>query len=427
MARKLVSLEEAAVMLGITPDALNEMRQRQEIYGYRDGPNWKFKPEDVEKILEDRNSKAEGHEPLELDSDSGDDMIMVSEMELGEVGPTPGGSTVIGRSGEMASAEDSDVKLAKKIEDELKASGGMGLADSSELLPVDLDDSTEIPLAVSSGSSNVIGKGDKESKGKGSSSKGSDLQLAADSSTKPSATSAPLSNASAGGSDIQLGVEPDDELVLGGSGSGSDITISPGDSGISLVDPADSGLSLEEPLELGSIEDSSFDTSASSAEIGVEGSSEFDSDAVMELKTDDEFLLTPSEESSDSMTEDSGSQVIALDADSEFEDASSPTMLSAQADAAMLEEETPSEDMPAMDAGMFPDASYATAAGTAMYAIGPASQFSVGSLIGLTIGVLLLSVTGLIMFDVVRNMWSWDSGNPISSPIINGILGIFGK
>ena len=41
----------------------------------------------------------------------------------------------------------------------------------------------------------------------------------------------------------------DDDLVLGGSGTGSDITIG-GDSGISLVDPADSGLSLEEPLNL---------------------------------------------------------------------------------------------------------------------------------------------------------------------------------
>ena len=35
----------------------------------------------------------------------------------------------------------------------------------------------------------------------------------------------------------------DDEFVLGGPGS--DITISPGDSGISLVDPSDSGLSLD--------------------------------------------------------------------------------------------------------------------------------------------------------------------------------------
>ena len=37
--------------------------------------------------------------------------------------------------------------------------------------------------------------------------------------------------------------------MLGGSGTGSDVTIG-GDSGISLVDPADSGLSLEEPIGL---------------------------------------------------------------------------------------------------------------------------------------------------------------------------------
>ena len=47
----------------------------------------------------------------------------------------------------------------------------------------------------------------------------------------------------------------DDDLVLGGSGAGSDISIG-GDSGISLVDPADSGLNLEAPLNLSKDEES---------------------------------------------------------------------------------------------------------------------------------------------------------------------------
>ena len=46
-----------------------------------------------------------------------------------------------------------------------------------------------------------------------------------------------------------------DNLVLGGSGTGSDISIG-GDSGIWLVDPKDSGLSLEAPLNLSSGEES---------------------------------------------------------------------------------------------------------------------------------------------------------------------------
>ena len=48
MARKFIDLDEAAKMLGIAPDTLNEMRERQKIYGYRDGASWKFKAEDVQ-------------------------------------------------------------------------------------------------------------------------------------------------------------------------------------------------------------------------------------------------------------------------------------------------------------------------------------------------------------------------------------------
>jgi excisionase family DNA binding protein len=44
MARKLVPLDEAAKQLSLSPDELNEMRQNGEIYGYRDGASWKFKP-----------------------------------------------------------------------------------------------------------------------------------------------------------------------------------------------------------------------------------------------------------------------------------------------------------------------------------------------------------------------------------------------
>src|SRR5262249_15734248 len=93
----------------------------------------------------------------------------------------------------------------------------------------------------------------------------------------------------------------DDELVLGGSGPGSDVTLRPGDSGISLLDPAsDSGLSLDAPIELG----------GAGQELALGQEADFDSDSVMELKADDDFLLTPLEEGGDEDSSDSGSQVI---------------------------------------------------------------------------------------------------------------------
>ena len=41
MARKFITLEEAAQMLGVSPETLTEMRDRQKVHGYRDGASWK--------------------------------------------------------------------------------------------------------------------------------------------------------------------------------------------------------------------------------------------------------------------------------------------------------------------------------------------------------------------------------------------------
>ena len=81
MARKFVDQEEAAKMLGVSPETLNEMRERQKIYGYRDGGNWKFKPEDVERLIAEREAVEEEGEFAEIDEDP--DSILLSEVELG--------------------------------------------------------------------------------------------------------------------------------------------------------------------------------------------------------------------------------------------------------------------------------------------------------------------------------------------------------
>ncbi len=63
----------------------------------------------------------------------------------------------------------------------------------------------------------------------------------------------------------EFDVMGDDELVLGGSGTGSDITLGAADSGISLANPADSGLSLEEPFDLTDTGSSQLNRSGSTA------------------------------------------------------------------------------------------------------------------------------------------------------------------
>src|SRR5438128_2378667 len=54
MAGKFVDLNEAGQMIGVSPDDLREMRGRGEIFGYRDGASWKFKVDEVERVIRKR-------------------------------------------------------------------------------------------------------------------------------------------------------------------------------------------------------------------------------------------------------------------------------------------------------------------------------------------------------------------------------------
>ena len=82
---------------------------RRELYGYRDGADWKFKTEDIDRVAAERG--AGGHE------DEGDN-VLASEIELGQSDPGLSG-TVIGADKNRSSAEsdiqlaESDVKLAE--------------------------------------------------------------------------------------------------------------------------------------------------------------------------------------------------------------------------------------------------------------------------------------------------------------------------
>src|SRR5262245_56044901 len=102
MAGKLISLEEAANLLGVTPAELSEMRQRGEAFGIRDGNAWKFRQEDVEKLAAERGAGSGlpidlgSGSSLELPVDLSDshEEVILSEPNLGE--SPSGGSTVIG-------------------------------------------------------------------------------------------------------------------------------------------------------------------------------------------------------------------------------------------------------------------------------------------------------------------------------------------
>ncbi len=217
------------------------------------------------------------------------------------------------------------------------------------------------------------------------------------------------------GSAIDLGGKglEDDDLVLGGSSPGSDVAIG-ADSGISLIDPADSGLSLEQPLGVGS-----GASLATADEVAAED----------QPKSDSDFLLTPLEDITDGDASESGSQVIALD--TEADESSMAGVGAGDSMASMLDEDLGGQ--PAFDLGMGGAGSPLSGAqpgglveGTAAMQPGAVSveaPYTSWQIAGLAACVVLLMLCGMMMYDLLRHMWSWGTPYTINSWLMDLFVG----
>src|SRR4051794_19886256 len=58
VAGKFVDLNEAAKMIGVNADTLVDLRSKGAIFGYRDGASWKFKVDEVERVIRERGVEA---------------------------------------------------------------------------------------------------------------------------------------------------------------------------------------------------------------------------------------------------------------------------------------------------------------------------------------------------------------------------------
>jgi len=430
---QFLSLDDAAERLGISKDELNQRRDAGDIRGFRDGASWKFKEEEVERFSIELASG--GDDILDLaggDFDLGNDSILLSEQELGPSGKGPS-STVIGKSGHIPS-EDSDVRIAADVGADSEINLGESMSDvklagsgTSDVLGgvsglgSQFEDLEELDLDLDAESSKVLSDTGADSLKLGA----DDLALAGDAGSALSLTGegSDLSGASdlgmgSGGSALDLAADEDDELVLG-EGSGSDITMSSSDSGIGLASPSDSGLSLdEEPLELGGSTVESLELGEDD-EVSLDLASS-DPDAATQLKADDDFMLTPLDDAGGDETEDSGSQVIALD--SESFDESADTMLGGAAlgsGAAAL-------------ADQLGDMSAASMTGGAASPLMPApmtvpeAPYSIWNVLSLALCFVFLALTGMMMFDLLQNMWSWDQSYALNSSIMDGLINMIG-
>jgi hypothetical protein len=444
MATRFVELNQAAEMLGITPEQLVEMRSNGEIHGYRDGPSWKFKAEEIERVAgelkpsggpEATTPQAEDA-PLAFDDvddltespeEGGEGAVLVSEEELGHSGETTS-STVIGDAAEgsdlsLAAQDSGDLRLEPtQQESEPLAEGGPGVDSDVTLVP-GVGEDTDVSLVPDPGSDKQIGPSDSEmeieSSGSGGTGRlegGSDMGLG----------SSDLDVAI----DSELALSDDDEVVLGGSGIGSDLTLGAADSGINLSSPSDSGLSLEadsginlqSPTDSGlSLEDEAGSSSISNLELPEE-EEVVDLEETQEaaVKGDEKFQLSPPEDMFGEES-DSGSQVIALEESGAFEEAGV-----IQPGEGLLEETSGLEaQLDSIGAGAGP----AAAAVGAPYAAAavPEAPYSVWNVLGLLLIVIMLSLSGILMTDIVQNMWAWEGARDVSTSVSEGISSMFGE
>jgi excisionase family DNA binding protein len=386
MAGKLITLEEAAQMLGVSASEVSEMRQRQEVYGYRDGGSWKFKQEDIEKIVADRAGSSGGS----TTSSSGIDFDL------------PASASGVGLPFDMDDAKSDPLGLS---------GSGSGLTSGSNLgSGLNLMGESDLGLSPASDihASAQKGPNSPPSTGSGLDLLGSDVQLAAMSGTGSNIFSgsgsgiggdagktmltAELADRPAGDSSVKLSMRESDSVLTDG---GSDVTLDVAGSGINLTSPKDSGILLDN-LDL-----------ASASGIGKRGGSD------TSLKTDEDFLLTPMEEQGDDST-DSGSQVIALEG-SDFADDATATLIAGEVPGL-------SSALDEGGLGSFGGPGGLSAGSVNYQPAGPDTVFGAGSVITLVVCTLFMGLAGVMMYDIVRNMWSWDTPYSFSSTLMDMIL-----
>jgi hypothetical protein len=407
MVQKYYNSAETAKILDVSTDDVKKMMDRRELRGFRDGADWKFKVEDIDHLAQERQAEQPATPEIEAGAEPGNEPggdVLLSEVALGQ-GALGSSGTVIAMDALGAEPEISDLSLV----------------DSNITL------AEEPPAPVPQKIEEVDAK----------IAQVEELNLTLDEDLSLEDSSGTLRSMPAGGSLPEVGSSAidlsgkgleDDDLVLGGSGVGSDVSIG-GDSGISLVDPADTGISLERPLDLAgasaeSLELSEGDLLSAADAGGASGG----------LKTDDDFLLTPMEETADSDDSESGSQVIALDTEGDDQagmmgGASGATM------AAMLDEDLTSQ--PSLDMGLGAPMAGAPLLGpqpgglaesvpTVQPSAGlPEAQYSRLQIAGLAVCTLFLLICGMMMYDHLRNMWSWDGPYAVNSWLMDTIVGLF--
>ncbi|MDA9777389.1 helix-turn-helix domain-containing protein [Rubripirellula sp.] len=401
-----LSLEEAAKKLGISTDRLVDLRSQGQVRGFRDGASWKFPEDAIAQLAEDladELGEAAGSRDLMESGDllmesEGEDLLAIDSSELKLSSPA-------------ISHDSAEINLSS----EKPLDGGSG-ASSLELMD-ELNVLTGSDAgAGSSPSSGVLSEldllGEDGKNGSGLISGDSDLLLDDDLSSDKEAD-----DALAEDDDLVIAAD-DDDLLLGSAGS--DISIA-GDSGINLMSPSDSGLSLEsEPLDLAGSSISSLDLDVELGEGSNSGSKS--GDLAVDFEADEEFQLSPSGIGLDADL-DSGSQVIEIEESEAIADAVDFADADAFGDADALDDavfasSSASDDALALDSD--DEAIALDDGGVVSTPVSAAAAYEVPftlfQCVTLVLIICVMSLGGMLMTDLVRNLWTYaEPTTPISS------------
>lgn len=478
MSKKYLSLEEAANLLNIPTSELMRMREQGEIRGFADRGNWKFKVDDVEAMARTRSDDSSPEVPLfaEDDGDVGEQPTIISK------GPAESDASILTDDG------DEDDSLADEESDVLLVGdGAFDLDDSdSDVKLVGLDSAAEIPtendsttpeVNLSGSDSDVRLSADSDSDSDvslmdsatltsfeaGDGGSDSDVKLISDdkdesdvtliSNDDQEAVALDLSGddisvfddesgiSLAGDSSLMLGGESgislegpadsgmelasddDDEGITLDLGDDSGISLEMDESGIALADDDDSGISLEADDMSGTIPMMNTLDEDSVPETQFEIPSLEDEDSNFDLDAEETGVLDMSD-----LEDSAGDGVFDLDEDDDVDEfAASDTFGEDDLD---LEDDVfdDDEDLDVFDADddVFDDededVGYAGVRGM------PAAEaeWGTGIFAGLIVASLLMLLCGAVMFDLLNNMTSAASANPISSAILDALGGLYG-
>lgn len=220
--------------------------------------------------------------------------------------------------------------------------------------------------------------------------------------------------------------DDDDDLII--SNAGNDISVA-GDSGINLMSPSDSGLSLEsEPLDLAGSSISALDLGAELSDVDNSGSD----GSMVDFQADEEFQLSPSGVGLDADIE-SESQVIEVE-DSEaigeavefddagFGDAGFDNAGGFDQDAGFGDNDAFAAEVEG-EALAIEDADEAVAIDDSIAPVARPSAigayeipFTLFQCLTLMTILFIMSLGGMLMTDLVRNMWTYtEPAAPVSS------------